>query len=214
MGIWENRKNDRMGIAGYFVTLKKWYPSAIKEVDLYSLKPTEIDHLYFDVNNLLYGPARGVKSEQHFWKMFFKNMDKIRRKFVPKKTLFLSVDGPGFELLFHSLSGPRAKLLIQRNRRLKLASAEEIAATKGLHPLSFTPGTAFMGKLKEALCYYAVSRLPYRDQVRILFHSNSKKTGLESFVSGPDREGEGELKIFEYISMLEGKDQRNVVVGK
>lgn len=58
-----------------------------------------------------------------------------------------------------------------------------------LHTLRFTPGTEFMHKLKDALILFAARYLHSSKLVKVI-------------VSGSDREGEGEYKLFEYLHNL------------
>ena len=67
--------------------------------------------------------------------------------------------------------------------------------------LQFTPGSEFMQKLKDALVYLSVQRLA------------KQKPQLQFHISGSDRQGEGELKIFEHIAATP-KSDRCLVVGK
>ena len=76
--------------------------------------------------------------------------------------------------------------------------------------LRFTPGTEFMSKAKDALCLFAA-------------RYTSSNPNIKVIISGADREGEGEYKLFEYLRNLplhEGdafdatKRSRALVMGK
>jgi len=64
--------------------------------------------------------------------------------------------------------------------------------------LQITPGTPFMIRLKEALCFYACARL----------QRNRRYSNIEFYISGGDVPGEGEVKIMERIYFLASQDNR------
>ena len=66
------------------------------------------DHIYFDVNNLLYSCASKATSEEHFVRILYKSFSNILNRFPATKTVFFALDGPA----------PKAKLQTQLQRRL------------------------------------------------------------------------------------------------
>mgnify|MGYP002386855641 FL=1 len=97
----------------------------------------------------------------------------MTRAVRPRK-VFLAFDGPA----------PLAKLLTQRKRRHRVLSVRQ--ASSAISSSHFTPGTKLMHDAKAALNYLATS------------HTLSNVDVV--FVSGSDREGEGEFKIYDYIN--------------
>ncbi|KAL6073152.1 hypothetical protein QOT17_005121 [Balamuthia mandrillaris] len=192
------------------------------------------DHLLFDINQFLYSAAAKSENEEQVFVRTFSQLNRIFQIFRPHASVFLAQDGPA----------PVAKFMTQRERRVKkvekakakeellsMSSLEEEAeeedeskgteedeaeeegeavnetiATNGkrFDPINFTPGTPFMQRLKQALCYFACQRLNQLPLQNVAF-----------YVSGSDREGEGELKIFEYLAYNESvlSTDRCLVVG-
>ena len=58
--------------------------------------------------------------------------------------------------------------------------------------LKYTPGTEFMAKLQLAVFSWAAQRA-----------SSDLNKGIKFFVSGADREGEGEFKIYQHLMDIE-----------
>lgn len=111
----------------------------------------------------------------------------ILRTFPPGRTVYLAMDGPA----------PIAKFVMQRRRRTQREAKKDESE---FDTLQFTPGSEFMQKLKDALVYLSVQRLA------------KQKPQLQFHISGSDRQGEGELKIFEHIAATP-KSDRCLVVG-
>jgi len=176
-----------MGIPRYFKFIKGRFPLTVKAANLEEC--TKIyHHLYFDVNNLLYGRISNTTSHYVLFYRLFSYLDRIYKFARPQETMFLAVDGPG----------PKAKIITQRSRRLEKASASSYSPQEAycIDPLQFTPGTSFMEELKQGLCYYAGRRT---------LHSRGS---LKVYVCGADDAGEGELKLFEHMKTLI-QDQEN-----
>jgi 5'-3' exonuclease len=55
----------------------------------------DYDHVFFDVNNVIYSMVARSKSEEQFYLKLYKEMDGILKLVRPKQTMFLAVDGPG-----------------------------------------------------------------------------------------------------------------------
>ena len=87
-----------------------------------------------------------------------------------------------------------------------------------IHPVQFTPGTELMSWIKDALCYRAVQTLmskPEYRNVRVVFkiYICSLSAKVKIFVSGADRDGEGELKIFEHLRTVPTKKDSVLIVS-
>jgi 5'-3' exonuclease len=186
-----------MGVLLYYQSLSKLFGDEII-VPYPPQENLQMDHIYFDLNNLLYGIAMKAKTEEEFTSLLIKKMIQTLKEFPSGvKTIFLAIDGPA----------PRAKLLTQRERRFKPATASTFGISKKkpflISPLNFTPGTEFLNNLKEKLKEFCFQSLVLR-----------KKYQHTSFlISGADSIGEGEFKIFEHIKSLSKEKENILVVG-
>jgi 5'-3' exonuclease len=213
-----------MGIVGYYAFLVSKYPDVVQHFRLQSddgvpspraklrlgnlvrsdatpTNSTEYDHVYYDLNNFLYSTTvLTANSEEQIFTALYRQLDAVLHLFHPRKTVFLALDGPA----------PFAKFMTQRERRMKRAHKikhDPKEEKETFDPMQFTPGTGFMQRLKGALCYYSCQRL-----LQKRYHD------VHFYVSGADREGEGELKIFEHIAGLSpspssANPQKCLVVG-
>ena len=152
-GFWSDHL---MGIARYFRYLHNRYPYCVRAVTPWEKRSGYYcDHLFYDVNNLLYGHISNTPSKEEMYKRLCNNIDRIYRTVTPKTSVFLAIDGPG----------PRGKLLVQRARRFARQNVDPNANDSNLFNgkrlegaidvLQFTPGTELMNEIKEALCHYA-----------------------------------------------------------
>eukprot|EP01080_Neovahlkampfia_damariscottae_P001850 gene1850-991_t len=185
-----------MGILQFYQSLEKIFGERI--LDEYPPQTKQqMDHIYFDLNNLLYGIAMKAKTEDEFASLLMKKIIQTLKNYpAGTKTIFLAIDGPA----------PRAKLLTQRERRFKPSSASKFGkSTKKqflINPLNFTPGTDFLNRLKQKLKEFCLNSLVFR-----LKYSNTK-----FFISGADCLGEGEFKIFEHMKTLNQTKSENILV--
>jgi hypothetical protein len=186
-----------MGVLLYYQSLSKLFGNEI--IIPYPPKENlQMDHIYFDLNNLLYGIAMKTKTEEEFTSLLIKKMIQTLKEFPNGvKTIFLAIDGPA----------PRAKLLTQRERRFKPATASTFGISRKkpflISPLNFTPGTEFLNNLKEKLKEFCFHSLVLRKKYE---HTNF-------LISGADSIGEGEFKIFEHIKSLNKEKENILVVG-
>src|SRR5690606_3358271 len=77
-----------------------------------------VHHIYFDVNNLLYGAVRGSKTDTRILSFIYHNVSSFLRLLSTKgkiKNVVFAIDGVG----------PHAKLNTQRIRRLEEAFSLE-----------------------------------------------------------------------------------------
>lgn len=119
--------------------------------------------------------------------LVFRELDKILKNCIPKRSVFFAFDGPA----------PMAKLLTQRRRRCTERQKGKLIKTRGkstragkvpLDRLQFTPGVELLYYLRDSMLYWTHSRL----------QNDRKYQGVEFFISGPDVAGEGELKIVDF----------------
>lgn len=131
--------------------------------------------------------ARKSNDEARFVRCLYRELDTIFKLCVPKKTVFIAIDGPGFVFSLSAYpSASKAKLVTQRLRRLKIGKDKQKAKQKRstFDFLQLTPGTEFMQRLKQWVAHFACSRL-----------QNDRKFSRVVFdVSGADMPGEGEVK--------------------
>lgn len=180
-----------MGILRFFSGIQNRFPGCVQVLgELRGVRSEyEYDHVFFDVNNLLYGNISRTPSQDEMFSRLFRYLDQVVNYSSPTQTVFMAIDGPG----------PRAKILTQRARRVARAKSlldekELIDPTQVIDNFQFTPGTDFMTKLKESLSYYAARR--------VMLNRNN---GFKCYLSGADDCGEGELKIFEYLKTIKPK---------
>jgi 5'-3' exonuclease len=86
-----------MGISGFWQFLAKDCASTYDLVEGkgrdFNGDLPKIDHIFFDVNNLLYQIT--VTDISHFFKRLHYILDEILTLFPPTKTVYFGVDGPG-----------------------------------------------------------------------------------------------------------------------
>ena len=182
-------KLTKMGIPSFFSYIVRNNCSIIKKIS----KCQVINNLYLDSNSIIYDSFHSIKKEYNGNKEEFelelikKVCEKIEyyiNELKPNNRVIIAYDGVA----------PVAKMEQQRTRRYK--SMLERKMKKVIFPESedkeewkttaITPGTEFMTKLNELTEKY--------------FKNSEKKYGLnEIIVSGSDKVGEGEHKIFEYL---------------
>ena len=176
-----------MGIPSYFSYIVKNHPRIIKK---YFKDVLKVDNLYLDCNSIIYDA---------YSKMTFEKMDETIGKSIirqviakieyyigivdPQKTVIIAFDGVA----------PVAKLEQQRQRRYKSAYQNEISrqifkktASDPWNTAAITPGTVFMSELNTMISEYFSKEKYLKDLLNIL-------------VSGSNKPGEGEHKLFDYI---------------
>ncbi|KAF2078160.1 hypothetical protein CYY_000544 [Polysphondylium violaceum] len=116
-----------MGISDITRFINKTYPQIIKNtVQGGGGGGTKYEHVYFDLNNLLYQFTVGKKkgNAQSVLKGLRFSLRKLILQNPPRKSLFLCLDGPG----------PRSKMIEQKKRRLaKSENAKVIFLAKKLY---------------------------------------------------------------------------------
>jgi 5'-3' exonuclease len=175
-----------MGIPSYFSYIVKNYPKIIKR---FETNVKSIDNLYLDSNSIIYDAYYNMRQEtiteavsQHIINQVILKIEEYISIIQPSKTVIIAFDGVA----------PVAKLEQQRNRRYKSWYQNEIRKnifSKKVpdvwNTASITPGTKFMSELNK----------------RVAFHFSNKPqvSELNIIVTGSDKCGEGEHKIYEYI---------------
>jgi len=86
-----------MGIPKYFSELLKKYPKSVSSSERLRQKNESIsfDHIYFDLNNLLYSAARKADNENSLYDHLFRDIEEVLKTFHPMKTIYFAVDGSG-----------------------------------------------------------------------------------------------------------------------
>lgn len=188
-----------MGVHYLYTWVTKRYPLIRKEFDA-ELIP-QIDHLYLDMNGVMYLCARdtsavfkdslcGKKMEEIFIEIV-NYLNYIVNTIRPRKSLVISIDGVS----------PRCKIQNQRIRRflssMKQKSFNEFLQSNLKIPAgainfknnSITPGTDFMSELIEQIQFF----------IKRKFFEDSAWRKLKVVFSGGDVPGEGEHKTLDYI---------------
>ena len=180
-----------MGIPSYFSYIVKNHPNIIKK---YFKDVLKVDNLYLDCNSIIYDA---------YSKMTFEKIDETIGKSIirqviakieyyigivePQKTVIIAFDGVA----------PVAKLEQQRQRRYKSAYQNEISrqifkktASDPWNTAAITPGTIFMSELNTMISEYFSKEKYLKEPL---------KDPLNILVSGSNKAGEGEHKLFDYI---------------
>jgi 5'-3' exonuclease len=173
-----------MGIPSYFSYIVKNHQRIIKK---YFKDVLKVDNLYLDCNSIIYDA---------YSKMTFEKMDEtigksIIRQVIAKIEYYISIVEPQKTVIiaFDGVA-PVAKLEQQRQRRYKSAYQNEISrqifkktASDPWNTAAITPGTIFMSELNTMISE----------------HFNKGSDPLNILVSGSNKPGEGEHKLFDYI---------------
>lgn len=200
-----------MGIPSYFNYIIKNYNTIFK----YSNDFKEIQNLFLDSNSIIYDCVRKMdynpERKQDFEEDLIKNIciqiDEYVNKMNVSGLVFIAFDGVA----------PVAKMKQQQTRRYKSGIINKLEnKIKGIQckedgkntkkniswdQTAITPGTDFMNTLTENITnYYKAKNIENEDLV-----GNKNNNKNYYIVSGTDKYGEGEHKIFEYIRKNESK---------
>ena len=218
-----------MGIPSYFSYIIKNYANIIRNLRFFtSNNDVKFDHLYLDCNSIIYDSVRALEQSQPLVRALEQSQPLVRALeqsqpgqpvkprpdfedaviksvieklhvyvgFIrPTKTLHISFDGVA----------PFAKMDQQRTRRYKShflsANSVNTVNIEGKEPwntAAITPGTQFMNKLSK--------------RIKEAFANKEKVLKINNIiVSGSDKPGEGEHKMFEHLRNL-GPTTDNVAV--
>ena len=193
-----------MGIPAYFSFIVKNHPSIIKK---YVKDVLKVDNLYLDCNSIIYD----AYSKMEFDKLTETVAVSIIRRVILKIEEYISIINPSKTVIiaFDGVA-PVAKLEQQRSRRYKSWYQNEISKIifkkekdDIWNTTAITPGTNFMEELN-----HTVSKHFDTDSFSRLNVSNI-------FVSGSNKVGEGEHKLFDYIRLNPEKhfNETTVIYG-
>lgn len=173
-----------MGIPCFYSYIVRNHVNIIKKIN-----GRNIENLYLDSNSIIYDAVSSLNYqdnidnyESKLIEIIIKNIDKLIDSIKPTKQCMIAFDGVA----------PVAKLKQQRDRRFrgeyerKINSGIGIKTEHSWDKTAITPGTSFMNFLNMRINNY------YQE-------NNTNNKNLRFIVSGSNREGEGEHKIFEYI---------------
>eukprot|EP01105_Mastigella_eilhardi_P003842 TRINITY_DN1499_c2_g1_i2.p1 TRINITY_DN1499_c2_g1~~TRINITY_DN1499_c2_g1_i2.p1 ORF type:complete len:1027 (-),score=269.67 TRINITY_DN1499_c2_g1_i2:1040-4084(-) len=186
-----------MGIPKFFRWLSERYPLVNQPLNQ-QRSAVEYDNFFLDMNGVIHTcchpfaeSSRNVMTLDDMVLNIFRYLDKIFRLVLPRRLLYMAVDGVA----------PRAKMNQQRARRFRAAKEAKEAAenlrkagavveeTNLFDSNCITPGTKFMAELSEHIKFY-VRKRQSEDvcwaNVRVIF-------------SGQEVPGEGEHKILDYL---------------
>lgn len=150
------------------------------------------------MNQVIHQVSRRAVDRQALSSLMFRELDQILKSCVPRKSVFFAFDGPG----------PLAKLLTQRRRRNKAkkqhtaANSTSIYAKPTIDRLQFTPGVELLYYLRDAIEYWAYSRL----------QNDRKYRHVDIRISGADVAGEGELKLIDFCRAGCLPEQESIIV--
>ena len=183
-----------MGIPAMFSYIVKNYPSIIKK---YSKDILKVDNLYLDCNSIIYDAYSKMEFDKltetvavSIIKRVIIKIDEYISLINPSKTVIIAFDGVA----------PVAKLEQQRSRRYKSWYQNEISKIifkkekeDVWNTTAITPGTNFMTELNAMVTEHFNTE------------SYSRLKVEKIFVSGSNKVGEGEHKIFDYIRVNPNK---------
>jgi len=184
----------KMGIPAMFSYIVKNYPSIIKK---YSKDILKVDNLYLDCNSIIYD----AYSKMEFDKLTENVAVSIIKRVIIKIEEYISLINPSKTVIiaFDGVA-PVAKLEQQRSRRYKSWYQNEISKIifkkekeDVWNTTAITPGTNFMTELNSMVTEHFNTE------------SYSRLKVDKIFVSGSNKVGEGEHKIFNYIRVNPNK---------
>jgi 5'-3' exonuclease len=179
-----------MGVPSYFGFIVKNHSSIIKK---YVKNVLQVQNLYLDCNSIIYDA---------YSKMDFENLTEtiaisIIRRVISKIEEYISIIQPSKTVIiaFDGVA-PVAKLDQQRSRRYKSWNQNEMhrdifkkTQNDVWNTAAITPGTKFMHDLNDIISKH----------FNMESHTRLKVTNV--FVSGSNKAGEGEHKLFDYIRL-------------
>ena len=193
-----------MGVPSLFTFIVKNYPTIVKK---YVKDVLKVDNLYLDCNSIIYDAYNKMEID----KLTESVAVSIIRRVISKIEEYISVIQPSKTLIiaFDGVA-PVAKLEQQRSRRYKSWYQNEISriifkkeTEDPWNTTAITPGTKFMAELNDMVTKH------FNKDVCNKFNLS------EIVVSGSDKTGEGEHKLFSYIRENPQKhsDETTVIYG-
>lgn len=191
-----------MGIPSYFSYIVKNHPYIIRK---YFKDVLKVDNLYLDCNSIIY---------DCYIKMTFDTLTEsvaisIIKNVISKIEYYISIIEP-LKTVIVAFDGvaPVAKLEQQRQRRYKSNYQNIISKQifKKVDPdpwntAAITPGTLFMAELNTMITAHFSKTTSTKDTTKGKVETNKANI----IVSGSDKAGEGEHKLFEYIRLHKEK---------
>lgn len=198
-----------MGIPSYFSHIIKNYSNIIRTLGYFVNSNTfRFQHLYMDCNSIVYDAVHffekqkrdgTIDTSKDFESLIIDkvidNIDNYVRLINPTTTIYIAFDGVA----------PFAKMDQQRTRRHKTLFLSKVDFGKDKagscwNTSAITPGTDFMNKLNS--------------QVYYKFRNSETKYKVKNvIVSGSDKCGEGEHKLFQHIRDNDFKNDQVAVYG-
>lgn len=210
-----------MGIPGFQKWLSDTFPASV------DVKPITVrdgyNHVAFDMNQMCHLAARRSSNMDTLVRLLFRDIDNTLKVCIPKRSIFFAFDGPAPLAKLLTQRKRRAKETcrpprlvskaktsrtrvtqaqdhvsdssdtssrISKKRTSKRSSLSDLASKLAIDRVALTPGIQLMHDIAAAVEYYAYSRL----------QRNARFRYVEIRISGPDVPGEGELKIFDWLS--------------
>lgn len=192
-----------MGIPNYFSFVVKNYPHIIKK---YVKDILKVDNLYLDCNSIIYDTYSKLDVSKltetigiSIIKSVISKIEEYISIIQPSKMVIIAFDGVA----------PVAKLEQQRSRRYKSWYQNEISriifkkeTSDAWNTAAITPGTKFMSQLNHKITEHFKK-----------YRNGSDNIQPEIIVSGSNKVGEGEHKLFSYIrSNLEKHSNETTVI--
>jgi 5'-3' exonuclease len=177
-----------MGIPFFFTHIIKNHPAIIKK---YVKDDLKVDNLYLDCNSIIYD----AYSKMEFNKLTESVAISIIRRVILKIEEYISIIHPSQTVIvaFDGVA-PVAKLEQQRSRRYKSWYQNEVSrmifkkeTDDVWNTTAITPGTKFMAELNEMVTKHFNKE------------TSTKLNVNKIIVSGSNRVGEGEHKLFDFI---------------
>jgi len=193
-----------MGIPSYFTFVVKNHPSIIKK---YVKDVLNVDNLYLDCNSIIYDAYSKMKFDKltesvsiSIIRQVILKIEEYIYTIKPSQTVIIAFDGVA----------PLAKLEQQRSRRYKSWYQNEITRLiykkeneDPWNTTAITPGTKFMTELNIMIYKHFTKPISAKLNVK------------DIIVSGSDKIGEGEHKLFSYMRSFQEKhlSQTTVIYG-
>jgi 5'-3' exoribonuclease 1 len=191
-----------MGIPSYFSYIVKNHPHIIKK---YFKNVLKVDNLYLDCNSIIYDVYSKITFDKltetiaiSIIKQVISKIENYISIIEPQKTVIIAFDGVA----------PVAKLEQQRQRRYKSGYQNQLSRQifKKTTPdpwntAAITPGTIFMAELNTMVTSHF-------NPEKLL----KKENQLNILVSGSNKAGEGEHKLFDYIRLHPEKHSNETTV--
>ena len=193
-----------MGVPAFFSFIVRNHPLIIKK---YVKNVLNVDNLYLDCNSIIYDAYNKMEFDKltesvavSIIKRVISKIEEYIAVIQPSKTVIIAFDGVA----------PVAKLEQQRSRRYKSGYQAEISRMifkkekeNAWNTTAITPGTKFMSDLNEKVSKYFDTNAC----------SNLKVSNI--IVSGSNKVGEGEHKLFDYIrsNPEKHKNETTIIYG-